>query len=36
MHPLPAALKDIVPYLQRANEVEKVDPVVAYWCMLRS
>lgn len=36
MHPLPAALKDIAPYLQRANEVDKVDPVVAYWCMLRS
>ena len=25
-------LKSIVPYLQRAQEVRKQDPIVAYWC----
>lgn len=29
----PPALKDAGAYVQRANEVEGVDPVMAYWCM---
>jgi hypothetical protein len=28
----PAALKSVNPYLQRAKEMEKVDPVISYWC----
>ncbi|KNZ57110.1 hypothetical protein VP01_2239g5 [Puccinia sorghi] len=28
----PAGLKSINPYLQRAKEMEKVDPVISYWC----
>lgn len=29
--PIPAPLKSISPYLQRAHEVTKQDPVIAYW-----
>lgn len=29
---VPAAIKDVAPYVQRAKEVERVDSVVAYWC----
>ncbi|EGN93142.1 hypothetical protein SERLA73DRAFT_190014 [Serpula lacrymans var. lacrymans S7.3] len=29
---IPAELKSISPYLQRADELVKKDPVVAYWC----
>lgn len=28
----PSELKSIMPYLQRAREMEKVDPVITYWC----
>ncbi|KAH9441852.1 hypothetical protein Pst134EA_032187 [Puccinia striiformis f. sp. tritici] len=28
----PAGLKSVNPYLQRAKEMEKVDPVISYWC----
>ncbi|EGG03939.1 uncharacterized protein MELLADRAFT_89755 [Melampsora larici-populina 98AG31] len=28
----PLELKSIMPYLQRAREMEKVDPVITYWC----
>ena len=31
--PIPQSLKAIVPYLQRANEVTKQEPVIAYWCV---
>lgn len=30
--PISTALKSITPYLQRAHELNKQDPVVAYWC----
>ncbi|KAH9814127.1 DUF605-domain-containing protein [Melampsora americana] len=30
--PSPIELKSIIPYLQRAREMEKVDPVITYWC----
>ncbi|VDC01945.1 unnamed protein product [Peniophora sp. CBMAI 1063] len=30
--PVPADLKSITPYLQRADELKVQDPVVAYWC----
>ncbi|KAG6890011.1 hypothetical protein C0995_012971 [Termitomyces sp. Mi166 len=30
--PIPPALKPIVPFLQRANELQTQDPVMAYWC----
>ncbi|KZW02553.1 DUF605-domain-containing protein [Exidia glandulosa HHB12029] len=29
---IPAELKTIVPYIQRANELKDRDPVMAYWC----
>ncbi|SHO78636.1 Uncharacterized protein MSYG_2983 [Malassezia sympodialis ATCC 42132] len=29
---VPSVLTEIVPFLQRAKEVERVDPVIAYWC----
>lgn len=29
---VPPALKAARAYVQRASEVESVDPVVAYWC----
>jgi len=28
---VPAALKAIVPYLQRAQEIEKIEPTIAYY-----
>lgn len=28
----PAELKAIGPFLNRANELSKADPVIAYWC----
>ncbi|KAK7064094.1 Vta1 like-domain-containing protein [Favolaschia claudopus] len=31
--PVPAPLKSIAPYLQRADELRIKEPVVAYWCM---
>ncbi|KAI0814797.1 Vta1 like-domain-containing protein [Irpex lacteus] len=30
--PVPAELKPITPYLQRAEEVKATDPIIAYWC----
>jgi vacuolar protein sorting-associated protein VTA1 len=30
--PISTALKPISPYLQRAQEVSKQDPIIAYWC----
>lgn len=30
--PIPAELKSITPYLQRAEEVKPTDPVISYWC----
>ncbi|KAI0686809.1 Vta1 like-domain-containing protein [Cytidiella melzeri] len=30
--PIPAELKQITPYLQRAEEVKATDPIIAYWC----
>ncbi|MBW0551994.1 hypothetical protein O181_091709 [Austropuccinia psidii MF-1] len=30
--PTPIELKSVNPYLQRAKEMDKVDPVIAYWC----
>ena len=30
--PIPLELKAITPYLQRADELQKNDPVVSYWC----
>ncbi|KAF9056102.1 Vta1 like-domain-containing protein [Panaeolus papilionaceus] len=30
--PIPAELKGIIPYLQRAQELKKQDPIVSYWC----
>ncbi|KAF8899040.1 Vta1 like-domain-containing protein [Infundibulicybe gibba] len=30
--PTPPDLKSIVPYLQRADELKKQDPVISYWC----
>ncbi|KAF8167615.1 Vta1 like-domain-containing protein [Crassisporium funariophilum] len=30
--PVPPALKPITPYLQRAEELRKQDPVISYWC----
>ncbi|KAG5342018.1 hypothetical protein C0989_005698 [Termitomyces sp. Mn162] len=30
--PVSSALKSIVPFLQRANELRTQDPVMAYWC----
>lgn len=33
--PIPAELKSITPYLQRAEEVKPTDPVIAYWCTSR-
>lgn len=30
--PVPAELKTITPYLQRAEEVKATDPIIAYWC----
>ncbi|RDX50470.1 DUF605-domain-containing protein [Lentinus brumalis] len=30
--PIPPELKAITPYLQRADELQKNDPVVSYWC----
>lgn len=29
----PAELKVIAPYIQRANELAKADPVMSYWCL---
>lgn len=29
---VPAVLKEIASFLQRAKEVEQADPVIAYWC----
>ena len=34
--PIPPELKSITPYIQRAHELAKADPVIAYWCTLRS
>jgi vacuolar protein sorting-associated protein VTA1 len=31
----PLELKSILPYLQRAEEVRKTEPIVAYWCPWR-
>ncbi|GAA6062220.1 hypothetical protein JCM10212_006455 [Sporobolomyces blumeae] len=30
--PVPPELKPITPYLARAHELSKADPVIAYWC----
>ncbi|KAJ3501776.1 hypothetical protein NLJ89_g9188 [Agrocybe chaxingu] len=30
--PVPPELKAITPYLQRAEELKKQDPIIAYWC----
>ncbi|PPQ99556.1 hypothetical protein CVT24_005344 [Panaeolus cyanescens] len=30
--PIPTELKPIVPFLQRAQEIKKQDPIIAYWC----
>ncbi|KAI0095044.1 Vta1 like-domain-containing protein [Irpex rosettiformis] len=30
--PVPAELKSVTPYLQRAEEVKSTDPIIAYWC----
>ncbi|WFD27335.1 hypothetical protein MNAN1_002331 [Malassezia nana] len=30
--PVPAVLKELASFLQRAKEVEHVDPVMTYWC----
>ncbi|KAI0756746.1 Vta1 like-domain-containing protein [Daedaleopsis nitida] len=30
--PVPPELKSIKPYLQRADEIAKNDPVISYWC----
>lgn len=30
--PLPAELKPISPYLARATELAKAEPVISYWC----
>ncbi|PPQ82643.1 hypothetical protein CVT25_007572 [Psilocybe cyanescens] len=30
--PVPADLKPITPYLQRADELKSQDPIVSYWC----
>lgn len=30
--PVPASLKSIAPYLQRAEELRTQDPIIAYWC----
>ena len=29
---LPAALKNVSPYVQRAEELRTKDPIMAYWC----
>lgn len=29
---IPADLKSIAPYLQRAHETKSQDPVISYWC----
>ncbi|KAI0348357.1 DUF605-domain-containing protein [Trametopsis cervina] len=29
---IPAELKSVTPYLQRADEVKNTDPVISYWC----
>ena len=29
---VPAELKAISPYLARATELEKAEPVISYWC----
>ena len=31
--PIPADLKPITPYIQRAHETRAQDPVISYWCM---
>jgi vacuolar protein sorting-associated protein VTA1 len=30
--PVSPELKSIVPYLQRADELQVQDPIMAYWC----
>ncbi|KAJ7170043.1 Vta1 like-domain-containing protein [Mycena filopes] len=30
--PIPAALKSVSPYLQRADELRAKEPIIAYWC----
>lgn len=32
----PAELRVAAPFVQRAKEMEKADPVIAYWCQSRS
>lgn len=29
---VPASLKESAPFVLRANEIDRVDGVVAYWC----
>ena len=31
---VPAELKPITPYLQRAEEVKATDAIISYWCTL--
>jgi len=30
--PIPTELKPALPYLQRAEELKKQDPIISYWC----
>lgn len=30
---VPTILKDAAPFLVRADEVIKADPIISYWCM---
>lgn len=34
--PVPQELKAIVPFLQRADELKRQDPIISYWCKLPS
>lgn len=33
-NPIPIELKSITPFITRANELIKADPVISYWCKL--
>lgn len=33
-NPIPIELKSITPFITRANELTKADPVISYWCKL--
>ena len=34
--PVPTELKPVIPFIQRADELKKQDPIISYWCKLGS